>query len=84
MELVQHGSQSLMIVLGNPNNFTSRLNCKAAVSLAVTLTVVVMNCANLVSLSTTTNIMFFPCDSGNPVMKSSEIISKGEAGIAKG
>src|ERR1700733_2615200 len=82
--LVHLGSLSPTIVRGNPKTLTIHLNSKAAVSSADTSEVVVMNCANFVSLSTTTKMAFLSCEFGNPVIKSSVMVSKGLGGIARG
>ena len=73
-----------MIRIGRPKCLTILLKSWVATSRAVVSTLVVIKCAYFVSLSTMTKMASFPWDFGSPVIRSSEISSKGLLGISKG
>ena len=83
-ELVHRGSRSPMSRDGRPKCLITCLNNRLATSRAVMSTVVAMKRVYFVSLSTTTRMASLLRDLGSPVMRSSDISSKGLAGISSG
>src|SRR5689334_9942589 len=82
---VNWGSQSEMILSGNPILLNTCLISRSAISFAVAVFVVGMSIISFVRLwSTTDKIESFPWDSGRSVIRSIEIWAKGRRDLGPG